>query len=347
MSSRGSFTLYRCNVVKIALLSFQIRPNFRPNFRRPPFTTKKLNTTVSNDIVPTTESIVPTYQSNRRRRPTTTTTASILAATEPSAKNSIKRKYSTRPNIDRRRYTPLSTSTTSTTTETPATRTEPYRSTTNKFFRRRYNYFSTTTKQPAKNTTTATKISTTTTLAPAQDDKNQFSNADQKIEPSILDSKFVNNRFNQIGENLKDDGLIEAITATISKAPLPVSVSTTTTRYSYNSFNTEDDEAEFYKTDEPITKRIGVNFSTSKFRGLIEFTVQFLIDFSTFYRTINTQTSDNNKHNNIHTSTETRIFTETTTSTLREDTTSRFSIRSSGTRVQSRSTSRLRLLWRW
>ncbi len=260
----------RENVIKKDEILFQIRPNFRPNFRRPAFTTKKLNTTVSNDIIPTTESIVPTYQTNRRRRPTTTTATPIstLTTTEPSAKNSIKRKYSSRPNIDRRRYTPLSTSkttTTTTTTDAPVTRTEPAR-TTNKFFRRRFNYFSSTTKQPlGKNDT---KTTATTTESFVQEEKSHFNNVDQKIEPSILDTKFVNNRFNQIGENLKDDGLIEAITATISKAPLPVSVSSTTTRYSspYSFFNDNDDreDEDSYITDEPITKRIGVNFSTSK-----------------------------------------------------------------------------------
>lgn len=211
-------------------------------------------------MFPTTESIVPTYQTNRRRRPTTTSTtplSSILTTTEASSKNFIKRKYSVRPNIDRRRYTPLSTSktTTSTTTEAPVTRTEPSK-TTNKFFRRRFNYFSTTTKQPPKNTTTTTESS-------VEDDRNRYNNADQKIEPSILDTKFINNRFNQIGENIKDDGLIEAIT-TISKAPLPVSISSTTSKYSntYSFFSPEDDA---YSTDEPITKRIGVNFSTSKY----------------------------------------------------------------------------------
>ncbi len=179
---------------------------------------------------------------------------------EPSFKNSIKRKYSARPNIDRRKYSPLSTTktTTSTTTELPATRTEPSR-TTNKFFRRRFNYFSTTTKQPPRNTTT--------TESSVQDEKNRYSHADQKIEPSILDTKFVNNRFNQIGEPLKDDGLIEAITAAISKAPLPVSVASTTSRYSntYSFYNQAEDITDSYNTDEPITKRTGVNYSTSNF----------------------------------------------------------------------------------
>ncbi|XP_037028163.1 uncharacterized protein LOC119068609 [Bradysia coprophila] len=258
----------------VAQPSKKIRPNFRPNFRRPPFSTKKLNTTVvSNEILPTTESIVPTYQPNRRRRPTTTattTSALILTTTEPSNKNTIKRKYSSRPNIDRRRYTPLSTSkTTTSTTEATVTRTEPYRTTTNKFFRRRYNYFSTTTKQPTKNATATTP----TTKSPVhekvvEENKNRYNNVDQKIEPSILDTKFVNNRFNQIGENLKDDGLIEAITATISKAPLPVSASSSTSKYSntYSFFSGEDrrDVTDSYNTEEPITKRIGVNFSTRR-----------------------------------------------------------------------------------
>lgn len=150
----------------------------------------------------------------------------------------------------------MSTSkTTTTTTESP--RTEASR-TTNKFFRRRFNYFSTTTKQPPKNVTTTTESS------PVRDDKNRYNNADQKIEPSILDTKFINNRFNQIGETLKDDGLIEAIT-TISKAPLPVSISSTTSRYSNNySFYSKPEDIADYDTEEPITKRVAVNFSTSK-----------------------------------------------------------------------------------
>lgn len=269
---------------------FQIRPNFRPNFRRPPFTTKKLNTTiVSNEIVPTTESIV--YQPNRRRRPTTTTSATatsalVLTTTEPTARNTIKRKYSSRPNIDRRRYTPLSTSKTTTTPTTEATvaRTEPYRTTTNKFFRRRYNYFSSTTKQPTNNETAAP-----TTKSPAHDkvvpeNRNRYNNVDQKIEPSILDTKFVNNRFNQIGENLKDDGLIEAITATISKAPLPISISATTSRYSstYGFFSGEDrrDVSDSYNTEEPITKRIGVSYSTSKLWPQLVLDIRFRMNVS-------------------------------------------------------------------
>lgn len=251
----------RCSSVGITenIFFFQIRPNFRPNFRRPAFTTKKLNSTISNDVLPTTESIVPTYQTNRRRRPTTTTAAtpsSSVLTTEPSTKNS-KRKYSSRPNIDRRRYTTLSTSkTTSSTTEAPNSRTEPSR-TTSKFFRRRFNYFSTTTKQ--------SPINVSTTESFAQEEKKRYNQADQKIEPTILDTKFVNNRFNQIGETLKDDGLIEAITATISKAPLPVSHPSTTSKYSntYSFYKTED-QNDSYNTEEPITKRIGVNFSTSK-----------------------------------------------------------------------------------
>ncbi|KAJ6638460.1 Acidic mammalian chitinase [Pseudolycoriella hygida] len=244
---------------KEAQPSTKARPSFRPNFKRPPFIVKKVNTTVSNDILPTTESIVPTYQSNRRRRPTTAATASTLtlATIEPSSKNSIKRKYSSRPTIERRRFTasPASKTTTSSTTEAPVTRTEPSR-TTNKFFRRRFNYFSTTTtNQPPKNTTILT------TESSLQGDKNRYNNVDQKIESSILDSKFVNNRFNQIGENLKDDGLIEAITA-ISKAPLPVTISATTSKYSNHHSSHKDDNTDGIITDEPITKRVGVNFST-------------------------------------------------------------------------------------
>lgn len=290
---------------------FQIRPNFRPNFRRPSFTTKKINATVSNDVLPTTESIVPTYQTNRRRRPTTTTpSTSILTTTEPITKNSIKRKYSSRPNIDRRRYTPLSTSkTTTSTTEVPTTRTEASR-TTNKLFRRRFNYFSTTTKQPPKNAST--------TESSVQDEKNRYNNVDQKIEPSILDTKFVNNRFNQIGEigdTLKDDGLIEAIT-TISKAPLPVSISSTSKYSNTYSFFKPEDITDAYNTDEPITKRIGVNYSTSKswpnFVGL--FTYWFFFKF--IYRTNNTQTSNSYNNNNNDTPAKTRIFTKTTTSAI-------------------------------
>lgn len=181
----------------------------------------------------------------------------ILTTTESNTKNSNKRKYSSRPNIDRRRYTPLSTSkTTTTTTESTISRTEPSR-TTSKFFRRRFNYFSSTTKQPLKNLTT-------TTESPVRDDKNRYNNADQKIEPSIVDTKFINNRFNQIGETLKDDGLIEAIT-TISKAPLPVSISSTTSKYTNNySFYSKPEDIADYDTEEPITKRIAVNYSTSK-----------------------------------------------------------------------------------
>lgn len=165
----------------------------------------------------------------------------------------------------------MSTSkTTTSTTEAPTTRTEPSR-TTNKFFRRRFNYFSTTTKQPPKNTTISESS--------VEDDKYHYNNADQKIEPSILDTKFLNNRFNQIGETLKDDGLIEAITATISKAPLPVSHSTTTSKYSptYSFYKTTEDSSDFYNTEEPITKRIAVNFSTSKFLLNIKLCVVLLL----------------------------------------------------------------------
>lgn len=94
------------------------------------------------------------------------------------------------------------------------------------------------------------------------------STEDQEIESSFQDSKFVNTRFNQIGEILTDE-VVEAIT-TISRAPIPVQISngaiSTTPKYSRirvtNTYD-EDDEPNF--TARPTQQRVVGISTTSKF----------------------------------------------------------------------------------
>lgn len=57
---------------------------------------------------------------------------------------------------------------------------------------------------------------------PVPDGIDRSSTEDQEIESSFQDTKFVNTRFNQIGEILTDE-VVEAIT-TISRAPIPVHI---------------------------------------------------------------------------------------------------------------------------
>lgn len=94
------------------------------------------------------------------------------------------------------------------------------------------------------------------------------------LEPSIMDSKFSNARFNQIGENLSD-GVVEAIT-TIARAPLPYVPTTTvatTTRYpqtlgriknSYRGTLAFEDSTADPPPYSKLTKRIGTGVATSK-----------------------------------------------------------------------------------
>lgn len=132
------------------------------------------------------------------------------------------------------------------TTERPSRTPNPY-------FRRRFGYTST------------TKAPTTTAAGDARriEYRGTTPHSDQELEPSILDNKFINSRFNQIelvGEQLSD-GVAEAIT-TISRAPLPF-VGTTTVRHvkltTPGSIKYDD---EF---DYQITKRADLLTTTSEF----------------------------------------------------------------------------------
>lgn len=78
-------------------------------------------------------------------------------------------------------------------------------------------------------------------------DINSFPNAllaatnsihDQELGSSITqENKFLNNRFNQIGESEIDADTVGAAIQAISKAPLPVPVSTTS-KYRLNQYST-------------------------------------------------------------------------------------------------------------
>lgn len=123
------------------------------------------------------------------------------------------------------------------------------------FFRRRFGYTSTT-RRPK-----------TTEPSSAGDkhyyDEKQLSDSDQNISPSIQENKFTNSRFNQIGENL-NDGIVEAIT-TISKAPLPVLITSTAKYSNGNFFNSTSDNNGFSESlnSKQITRKMDI-IPTSK-----------------------------------------------------------------------------------
>lgn len=87
----------------------------------------------------------------------------------------------------------------------------------NPFFRRRYGYTSTTPRVP--------KSSTTAPDAIRNVEVESGRSSDQELEPSLVDKKFSQNNQIDIGTEIINQGLGEAITS-ISRAPLPY-VSTT------------------------------------------------------------------------------------------------------------------------
>lgn len=122
----------------------------------------------------------------------------------------------------------------------------------NPYFRRRFGYTSST-KPPTitvPNDARRTEYRATTP------------HTDQELEPSILDNKFINSRFNQIelvGEPL-GEGVAEAIT-TISRAPLPFTGSTTVRHVKITTPGSIKYDDEF---DYQITKRADLLTTTSE-----------------------------------------------------------------------------------
>lgn len=120
-------------------------------------------------------------------------------------------------------------------------------------FRRRYGYTSTTarTRQPITTTTTSTELPRTR-------------NSDQEIESSIVETKFLNSRLNQIEAASEpfDEGIAEAITK-ISRAPLPFSAPATTVRgVKITTPGSAKYDTEF---EYQITKRSDLLATSSKF----------------------------------------------------------------------------------
>lgn len=109
----------------------------------------------------------------------------------------------------------------------------------NPLFRRKYQF---TTRRPTTQQTTEL-----TTLLPTE----LTNDTDQEAQLSIrTDSKFAKDRFNQIGEEVIDDELVEAIN-TISKAPLPVQHGiSTTVRYFTQSITTAKPTTKFYASQQ-------------------------------------------------------------------------------------------------
>ncbi|XP_031628807.1 uncharacterized protein LOC116344420 [Contarinia nasturtii] len=265
----------------------EVRPQYRPGFRRPTITvSKKSKPTQSNDITDTTESSfsVTTRKSlnnnnpyvRRRSRPTyipTTshTTVAAIASTVANRNNdTIVNKILQRRKFGRPSSAPVSVDAAGTVTNTASerkrvtqTKTRPttesaatvenLRRTQNPYFRRRYAYTSTT-KSP-KTTTIEPETISVSGIGTARH------SSDQEHEPSIVDRKFSQSNQIDLGTEIISQGLGEAITS-ISRAPLPFVASTTVRNVKITTpgaikYNNDDSDYQISKrADSPPNRSI-------------------------------------------------------------------------------------------
>ncbi|GAB0097299.1 uncharacterized protein DMENIID0001_129320 [Sergentomyia squamirostris] len=200
------------------------RPTYNPRVRSTAATTLRSSSTSTAATEKSAESVSSTtarsYLLRRGSRPSHSTQAvtSTTAATPTSPKSApriaIRRKFG-----GTRGETPQATVASKSTTASPPKSNDL--GTTDQFvYKRRYTF---TTKPSLRTTTPATTTTVSTTSSTSA--TTIADGVDQEIEQSInQENKFTSSRFNQIGEPI-DEEFVLAI-KTISKAPLPVPIST-------------------------------------------------------------------------------------------------------------------------